>query len=226
MRVIPWLVILLSVILGPMNVEAQSGRRNAAKSAEAAKPKSGSLWQRGDKHRITTREGKKRSPIEKNNLILVLVLETATASNDARLDTRRKLETDLLLDSFVRFSRHKLKPDFSPLPEIEMEAERKLQAKGKTDRKESVRLRVQARVVDVRDNGNLIIEARKEKRINEEETTVILTGEIRSLDVGNDYSIPSDRVADMKLSYYGKGPVSRNAGTTWYTWLVDHIWPF
>ena len=136
------------------------------------------------------------------------------------------VETELLLDEFVRFSGTHLKPDFSPQPNIDVESERRLRANGKTDRRESVRLRIAARVVDVRDNGNVILEARKDKRINDERTTVVITGEVREEDVTSDHTIVSDRVADMKLEYHGDGPVSRNAGWTWVNRVLDFIWPF
>ncbi|MFQ5655478.1 MAG: flagellar basal body L-ring protein FlgH [Planctomycetota bacterium] len=201
----------------------------AALVATASAVEGQSLWKRGgEKNRrsIYIREKKTRPPIEKNDIVLVLVLEQATASNDARLDSQRKLEADMVIDSFLKFEGKNLKPTTNPQPGIEFEGNRKLQSRGKTDRKENIRLRVAAKVVDVRPNGNLVLEARKERRINDEATTVILTGMVRSDDVGADYSVASDRLADMKLSYTGKGPVSRNSGWTWLTWLIDHIWPF
>ncbi len=198
----------------------------AMKEGEGEKPKRGSLWQRGPQRRVLLRKSKNRPPIRKHDIILVVVSENDSASNDARLDTQRRLQLEQTIDAFIRFSGHKLKPDFSPQPEIEIENQRRLQANGSTDRRDNVRLRVAARVVDVRGNGNLIIEASEEKTINAETTKVVLTGEIRTADVGDDYSISSDRVASMKLHYHGSGPISRNAGETWLTRIVDFIWPF
>ncbi len=172
------------------------------------------------------RESKSRATIAKNDIVLVVVVENDLASNDASLQSRRKTETDLLLDSFVRFSGHHLKPDFKPQPEVEVEAARKTTGIGATDRREVLRMRIAARVVDVRPNGNLILEARKERRINDERSVVTLSGEVRGKDVLGDYSVVSDRIVDLKLSYSGKGPVSSVTVWTWVTWLTDHLWPF
>ena len=204
---LPLLVAVAAVLLAASPLEGQS----------LLKQESGSMYMRGTKT---------RTPIVKNDIVLVIINENDSASNNAVLDARRKTETSLLLDSFVRFSGIHLKPDFSPQPEVEMEGERKIIARGRTDRREVLRMRIPAKVVDVRPNGNLILEARKERCINDERTTITLTGEVRSGDVMNDYSVASDRIADLRLSYTGKGTVSSNVAWTWMVWLIDHLWPF
>ena len=158
--------------------------------------------------------------------MLVLVSEHSVARNSGNLDARRKLEVQMLIDEWVQFDGFGLEKARAPHPEIDVEMNRNLQARAKTDRTETFRLRIAATVVDKLPNGNLVIEARKERRVNDEHTTMKLSGIIRSTDVAVDYSILSDRIADMKLSYTGKGPVSRNSGWTWLTWLIDHVWPF
>lgn len=195
-----------------------------------------SLWDRGkpkpdnngavQKASIYTRPVKTRPPLQKHDIVLILVQEQAEATNNARLDSRREMEAQIAIDQFIRFSGHKLKPDFSPQPEIDFEATRELIAQGRTDRRETVRMRIAARIVDVRPNGNLILEAKKQKRINAEETIVTLTGEIRADDVGPEYTVSSDRVADMKFAYSGEGPVSANTAWSWAGWIIDKIWPF
>lgn len=209
LRIKLWIPLLLAFATVPLagSVDAQS----------LLKKEAGSMY---------IRISKTRTPIVKNDIVLVVIDENDSASNNAVLDARRKTETSLLLDSFIRFSGVHLKPDFSPQPEVEMEGERKITARGRTDRREVLRMRIPARVVDVRPNGNVILEARKERRVNDEKTVVTLSGEVRSKDIMNDYSVPSDRIADLKLAYTGKGTVSSNVAWTWMVWLIDHLWPF
>lgn len=172
------------------------------------------------------RETTVRPVIAKHDIVLVMVVENDLASNDATLQSQRKTATELTLDKFVRFSDHHLEPDFSPQPEVDMEGIRKTTGIGRTDRREVHRMRIAARVVDVRPNGNLILEARKERRVNDERSVVTLTGEVRAKDVLGDFSVLSDRIVDLKLSYTGKGPVSSPTVWTWMAWLIDHLWPF
>lgn len=213
----PFAILVALLCLGTAApAEAQSlWQRSLAKEADAKKSKS-----------IYMRKKKERPPLGKNDIVMIQVLEEASASNDARLESTRELQLELLLNQFVRFSGIDITPDLSPQPEIDVEATRELKGRGKTDRKESVRMRIAARIVEVMPNGNLVLEAKKKKQINSEVTTVTLTGEIRSLDVDADYVVKSDRIADMKLAYSGEGPVSSNVMWSWVTFIVDAIWPF
>ncbi len=172
------------------------------------------------------RSSKAPPAIRQNDIVLVVVIEHDAATNNAQLTSDRKLEAEMLIDKFIRFSGLRPEPDPREQPEIEFEANKKLKGRGSTDRKDVVHMRIAARVVDVRPNGNLILEARKERRINDERTLITLTGEARSRDVAADYSLPSDRIVDLSLSYTGKGPVSSVAAWTWLTWLIDNLWPF
>lgn len=195
-----------------------------------------SLWQRGKPvgqdapvaghGSIYLRAVKKRPALQRHDIVLINVVEVSQASNDARLETKRDLQLEFALDKWVRFADGDLSPTRNVQPEIDLQSKRELKGSGRTNRNESIRLRVAARVVDVLPNGNLVLEARKQRRINDEVTVLTLTGEVASADVAPDYSISSDRVADMKLSLTGEGPVTANARWTWLTWLVDWIWPF
>lgn len=195
-----------------------------------------SLWQRGKPDAeeaearghgsIYLRAEKKRPSIQKNDIVLIDVSEVSRASSDARLQAEREMQLELALDQWVHFNGGSLRPDTAPQPEIDIESSRELDGRGRTDRNESIRLRIAARVVDVLPNGNVVLEARKQRRINDEVTILTLSGEVSSADIAPDYAISSDRIADMKFSMSGEGPVSANTRWTWLARIVDFIWPF
>ena len=90
------LLVLLGVLAPVEPVSGQSlWKRSEKKLSEEKSKKPSSIYVR----KTATRES-----LKKNDIILVIVLEEASASNDARLDANRKLETEFLLDEFVRFS--------------------------------------------------------------------------------------------------------------------------
>jgi flagellar basal body L-ring protein FlgH len=39
-------------------------------------------------------------------------------------------------------------------------------------------------------------------------------------------SVRSERIADLKLVYSGRGTLSRNMGRTILSWLLEWLWPF
>lgn len=204
----------------------------AAVPAAVARPDS--LWNRGvstngprslyDSERIPE---KKFKP---NDLILIIVEENGFAANNSNINLRRKFDLLAEVRDFPEVDWdhfHMQKGDTEKLPSLDLRTEKRQEGRGTTDRREKITFRISARVVDVLDNGNLIIEAKKTRKINDEESILTLFGEVSSDDVSPlTRSVKSERIADMKLVYSGQGPVSRNLGRTILSWLLEWIWPF
>ncbi len=172
----------------------------------------------------------KRDPLKKRDYVLIVINERAQAGVDADLQADRKTEYSLLLDKFLQFKGLNLAPDLGPQPEIEVEAEVKTKGKGKVKRNDRLDARVQAKVIDVRDNGSVVLEARTERTVGSERTVLTLSGEAPSnaikMAADGTFSVTSDRLADLKIIYSGNGPVSGKTRATWLTSIVDWIWPF
>ena len=68
--------------------------------------------------------------------------------------------------------------------------------------------RIAAAVVDIRPNGNLVIEARREIRNNEEVWMQSLTGVVRRQSIGPDRTVRSDEVAELRIDKRERGFVN------------------
>jgi flagellar L-ring protein precursor FlgH len=101
-----------------------------------------------------------------------------------------------------------------------------LNGSGETKRENNVKTAMAARVIRVLPGGLLQIEGARETRVNEETEYMVLTGVIRSKDVGADNSVLSTQVADLGINYYGKGVLADKQKPGWFTRLMDNIWPF
>lgn len=97
---------------------------------------------------------------------------------------------------------------------------------GETNREGVVVATIAARVVRVMPGGLLQIEGARETRVNNETQYMVITGLIRPMDVTADNSIPSNRIADAQIAYYGKGVISDKQKPGWFTRLMDNAWPF
>ncbi len=165
-----------------------------------------------------------------NDLILIIVEENGFAANNSNINLRRKFDLQAELRQFATFDPEDFAlraADPTRLPSLDLQTEKRQEGRGTTDRREKIMFRITARVVDVLANGNLIIEAKKTRMINDEESILTLFGEVASDDVSPlTRSVRSERVADMKLVYSGRGPVSRNLGRTILSWLLEWLWPF
>jgi flagellar L-ring protein precursor FlgH len=79
---------------------------------------------------------------------------------------------------------------------------------GKTDRNESIRSKLSAKIVEVDKTGNLKIQATRSTKINGETQTITLEGLIRPIDINSDNAVYSYNIMDLKLTIDGDGSVS------------------
>jgi flagellar L-ring protein precursor FlgH len=102
----------------------------------------------------------------------------------------------------------------------------KFAGSGSTSRQENLNATITARVVDVMTNGNLLIEGRRNIKVNEEDQIIILEGTIRSRDIALDNTVNSIYIADARISYAGRGIISDRQSPGWLMNFLDKIWPF
>jgi flagellar L-ring protein precursor FlgH len=79
---------------------------------------------------------------------------------------------------------------------------------GNTSRKGSLTARISARVIDVLDNGNLVIEGSKKVTINDEDEIIKISGIVRPADIAPGNTIFSHNIANADIVYSGKGVAS------------------
>ena len=76
-------------------------------------------------------------------------------------------------------------------------------------------------------NGNLLVRGEKQIQINQGYEYVKLEGVIRPADIATDNSVTSDRVANARISYTGKGQVADANTQGWLTRFFSSEWfPF
>ncbi len=77
--------------------------------------------------------------------------------------------------------------------------------KGENRRQGTVRAQMTVTVVDVRNNGDLVIEGTRIVNVSGNRETITLTGIVRQKDVSADNTVESFRIGDAEISYTGKG---------------------
>ncbi len=76
---------------------------------------------------------------------------------------------------------------------------------GGTSREGNLVATISARVVEVLDNGNLVIDGNKVVEINEEKEIIKISGVVRPEDIEQDNTVYSYNISDAKITYSGKG---------------------
>ncbi len=70
-------------------------------------------------------------------------------------------------------------------------------------------------VVDVQANGNLVVQGDKTLKLNQGDEFVHVSGVVRPADIATNNTVTSDKLADARISYSGKGVVDSSNRMGW-----------
>ena len=97
---------------------------------------------------------------------------------------------------------------------------------GQIQRNETVTLRLAGVVTQVLPNGNLVVVASQQFRVNSELRVLTVSGVIRRDDIASDNTIQHDRVAEARISYGGRGQLTDVQTPRWGQQVMDALLPF
>ena len=115
---------------------------------------------------------------------------------------------------------------FSPQNMVGMEGQSNAAGSGSVNRAEKVNLTIAAVVTDVMANGNLVIQGRQEVRTNREVRELTVAGIVRPEDISAANTINHTQIAEARISYGGRGDISRVQSTPAAQSLVERFSPF
>jgi flagellar L-ring protein precursor FlgH len=115
---------------------------------------------------------------------------------------------------------------FDPTALVGMEGELNANGSGSVNRSEKVSLTIAAVVTDVMANGNLVIQGRQEVRTNREVRELTVAGIVRPEDISSANTIAHSQIAEARISYGGRGDISRVQATPAGQSLVERFSPF
>jgi flagellar L-ring protein precursor FlgH len=135
------------------------------------------------------------------DVITVLVMETSKASNESGTKTEKANSVAASGERGTGLL------DFVPSFGLGGKTSANYKGQGETKREGSLKAKVTARIIEVLDNGNLVIDGSKVVEINNEREILQVSGMIRQEDVGSDNTVYSYNIADAKIVYTGNGAV-------------------
>ena len=110
-------------------------------------------------------------------------------------------------------------------PGIDLDARFRADNQGGTSRNFDLTFMITAEVIDVRPNGNLVIEAKKRRFVNSDEEVLLLTGEVSPKAIINNV-VKSEKIANLDIRVVGEGPANSVAKPGLMTRILDWLWPF
>lgn len=94
---------------------------------------------------------------------------------------------------------------------------------GTTTRTSELTATVTARVVEVLPNGDLVLEGAREIDINGDRQMIVLTGVVRQADIERNNSVPSTRIGQFRIRYFGRGLIKDNLQPGWLIRVLNKI---
>lgn len=151
------------------------------------------------------------------DVITVLVLENAHATNDTKTSTDKKQDASVSISAGSGGLR------FIPGMGAGMGVNQAYDGSGQTSRAGEVKATVSARIMRVYENGNLLIDGLKEVSINGEKEVLKVSGIVRPEDIGPDNIVQSSKLAEARIQYSGEGDTSTAAKPGWLARFFNWI---
>ncbi|HEX3599737.1 MAG TPA: flagellar basal body L-ring protein FlgH [Lacipirellulaceae bacterium] len=163
-----------------------------------------------------------------NDIVTVLVDYKSSMLSEGDANAKRTASLNAVLSDWLKFDGKSLMaaPQTHGDPRIAGQLDSQFKTQSDMTLKDSLTFRIAAAVVDIRPNGNLVIEARREIQINDEVWMQSLTGVVRRQSIGADRTVRSDEVAELRIEKKEKGFIRDSYNRGWFTKWYDYWKPF
>ncbi len=166
--------------------------------------------------------------IKIHDVITVIVDEKAQMISEGEMDRRKKADGKLTLKDWILLRRWAAFPDPQTAgdPTIAGAMENKYRAEADLETREALKLRIACTVVDVRPNGNLVLEGHRTIRVNSEVWELSLTGVVFPEAVLPNNTVLSENIADLQILKREGGHVRDAYRRGWLMYWLDRFQPF
>jgi flagellar L-ring protein precursor FlgH len=159
---------------------------------------------------------------EIGDLVTVVVVESSEASREASTGISRDASVSAEIANLAGIDLNR--GGFEP--KLGASTANSFRGAGSTKRKDLLRTRVAARVVQVLEDGNLVLEGRREVKVNDETQYLFVRGIARPSDISPANTVTSTDLADAQVIYGGQGLLASQQRPGWLYRIADAVWPF
>lgn len=162
-----------------------------------------------------------------NDTITVVIREDKTATSDAQYQADKEWDINGQLAAWMWLENGGIvTKNKETNPAVIFNYQDEYDGQGQMDRQDTLATRLQARVLDVKPNGNLVLEAKKSIKIDDDGYEITFTGECRAIDVTPANTVLSTQVADAAIRVEHHGAVRAATRRGWLKKVWDVITPF
>jgi len=143
------------------------------------------------------------------DILTVQVVENSSASATAGTKTDKTTDAGIHVTSPIRQRNFAFGVDDN------------FDGNGKIARTGRLLAQLSVAVIGIDPNGDLRVKGEQLLEINGEKQLINLEGKVRPIDIGDGNTVPSNRLADARITYIGDGVLGDNQNKGWITRLVS-----
>jgi len=136
--------------------------------------------------------------------VLTITLNESTAAAKTAV-TKTTKTTSAITTGPTLFGRSIMPTKGVPIFDSNLSGADAFDGEGQSSQSNSLVGALTVTVVDVQANGNLVVQGDKTLKLNQGDEFVHISGVIRTADIATNNTVTSDKLADAKISYSGKG---------------------
>ena len=167
--------------------------------------------------------------LQLHDTITVIVKINTRVLSEGDAQNRKTSSLNAVLASWVHFDGLSLKPDLQNDGDQRVQGQltSQLRAEADLESRDSLIFNIAAQVVDIRPNGNLVIEAHRTIQNNSEVWQQSLYGIVSRKDIDPNNTVISDKIAELRIDKREVGQVRDGYKRGWFQKFYDtYLIPF
>lgn len=214
---------ILALCLGPAAC-AQSLFLRMVEEPATPGPGASSAW------RACTSSPPEPRTFRRHDIVYVIVNESSRASSNQKLETAKESTVEdrlnAIIDPIELLQLRLRASSVRNLRLLDLDTEREFTGEGKYNRNDQLSARIAAEVIDVKPNGNIVLQARKAIGTDGERKVMVLSGLARQEDVTDANTILSSQLADLRIDVQHEGDLRKSSEKGLFTRVLDTLFNF
>lgn len=168
--------------------------------------------------------------IKKHDIITIIIDENSSTTSSQKLETEKASNSSANINALVNWLQLlELRIEQGGITDtdlIDLSTSRDFAGEGDYERRDRFTARISAKVLEVKPNGTLVLEATKRIARDTETSVLVLSGLAREEDITQQNTILSSQLADLNLILENEGDLKEAAEKGLITRVLDSVFAF
>ncbi len=153
--------------------------------------------------------------------VLTIVLNEST--NASKSATTKTSKTSAVTDTGPTIFGRSITTKGVPVLDTNLSGATSFDGEGSSSQGNSLVGSLTVTVVEVQANGNLLVQGEKSLKLNQGDEFIRISGMVRPADVSTNNTVTSDKIADARISYSGKGVIANSNRMGWLSRFFNSV---